>query len=275
MQLRAPGLAAALAFGSLVLASTNAAAQTPCPPDMAQVGDTCVDRYEASLVEIDGNGRELGPWSPYLSPEGRVVKAVSRATVVPQAYVSWYEAKAACHNAGKRLCKANEWISACKGPGHTRYPYGDWHVANACVDTGRTAPLGRYYGASEMYSMQAMNDPRLNQTPHTVAPTGDAERCTNAYGVHDMVGNVHEWADDGAFHGGYFLDTRINREGCDYVTIAHERAYHDYSIGFRCCAGADGADESSIEASISIDPVFYARVAELAVGAKDALVATR
>jgi hypothetical protein len=24
-----------------------------------------------------------------------------------------------------------------------------------------------------------------------------------------------------------------------FTTIAHEPAYHDYSIGFRCCAAAD------------------------------------
>jgi hypothetical protein len=54
-----------------------------------------------------------------------------------------------------------------------------------------------------------------------------------------MVGNVHEWLDDGAFHGGYYLDTKINREGCDYATTAHSAIYYDYSTGFRCCADAD------------------------------------
>ena len=53
-----------------------------------------------------------------------------------------------------------------------------------------------------------------------------------------MVGNVHEWTADpaGTFRGGYYLDTRINGEGCDYRTVAHEPTYHDYSTGFRCCA---------------------------------------
>ena len=57
-----------------------------------------------------------------------------------------------------------------------------------------------------------------------------------------MVGNVHEWADDGAFHGGYYLDTKINGEGCDYTTTAHAKIYYDYSTGFRCCA-----DEGTLE----------------------------
>ena len=84
-----------------------------------------------------------------------------------------------------------------------------------------------------------MNDPRLNQIDNTVEPTGAAAACTNEYGVHDMVGNVHEWADDGAFHGGYYLDTEQNGEGCDYKTSAHASWYYDYSTGFRCCSDAE------------------------------------
>ena len=254
---------------ALVLAlcwSSSAAAATPCPPEMAQVGESCVDRWEASLVELDERGRELGPFSPYVSPERRYVKAVSKAGVTPQAYLSWHDAKAACENAGKRLCRADEWVSACKGPEKSRYPYGNVHVAKACIDTGRTAPLSKYWPAAQMFSMQAMNDPRLNQTPNTVAETGEATQCTNAYGVFDMVGNVHEWAADGTFRGGYFLDTHINREGCDYVTTAHEKSWHDYSIGFRCCADPG---------SLQVDPAFYAQLAEIAVGAKFTVVAAR
>ena len=40
-----------------------------------------------------------------------------------------------------------------------------------------------------------MNDPRLNQQPNTVAKTGAFARCSNALGVFDMVGNLHEWVD--------------------------------------------------------------------------------
>jgi formylglycine-generating enzyme required for sulfatase activity len=86
-----------------------------------------------------------------------------------------------------------------------------------------------------------MNDPRLNQTPKTVAKTGDYARCTNAYGVFDMVGNLHEWVMSSGrptFRGGYYQDTHINGDGCAYHTTAHAAGYHDYSTGFRCCADA-------------------------------------
>lgn len=83
-----------------------------------------------------------------------------------------------------------------------------------------------------------MNDPRLNQLHGSLARTGRFSRCRNSWRLYDMVGNLHEWIADpkGTFLGGYYLDTKINGEGCDYKTVAHNADYHDYSTGFRCCA---------------------------------------
>jgi hypothetical protein len=227
----------AVTLASAALVTTSASAKTleakpGCPSEMAQIGGSCVDKWEASLVDA----KTGAPFSPFTSPKDAQVKAVSQPSVVPQAHVSLVQAKAACAEAGKRLCHAAEWKTACKGPQGTKYPYGETHVANACVDTDRTAPLGKLHSGGDMYTSKAMNDERLNQLPNTVGKTGEATACTNEYGVHDMVGNVHEWVDDGGFHGGYYLDTKINREGCDYVTTAHNSVYYDYSTGFRCCA---------------------------------------
>ena len=54
------------------------------------------------------------------------------------------------------------------------------------------------------------------------------------------MGNLHEWTADpkGTFRGGYYVDTRINGEGCLYRTVAHDSGHWDYSTGFRCCADA-------------------------------------
>jgi sulfatase modifying factor 1 len=83
-----------------------------------------------------------------------------------------------------------------------------------------------------------MNDPQINQMPGTLALTGAFEGCSNDFGVFDMVGNLHEWISDsdGTFRGGYYMDTRLNGDGCRYTTQAHDTSYHDYSTGFRCCA---------------------------------------
>jgi formylglycine-generating enzyme len=213
-----------------------------CPSNMARVGANCIDKYEASLVAMDEDGKE-STWSPYDAPNGHAVRAVSRKGVVPQAHISMVEAKRACSASGKRLCRADEWKTACKGPEHTRYPYGDTRVPNACVDTNRTSPMKVLHEGE--HSAQTMNDPLANQQENTLEPTGSAASCTNGYGVHDMVGNVHEWTDDGSFRGGYYLDTSENGEGCEYRTTAHAPAYYDYSTGFRCCADADSIDEDA------------------------------
>jgi formylglycine-generating enzyme len=220
------------------------AAGAGCPREMAHVGDACVDKFEASLVELHDDGPET-PWSAYETPAGRRVRAVSREAVTPQAHISMVDAQRACKASGKRLCRAKEWKAACKGPDGTQFPYGSAREPNACVDTARTSPVNAKYAGE--HTARTMNDPTLNQMPNTLEKTGAAEACTNAYGVHDMVGNIHEWTDDSAFRGGYYLDTKINGEGCDYVTTAHSAIYYDYSTGFRCCAdeGALPEDEES------------------------------
>jgi hypothetical protein len=214
-----------------------------CPPNMARVGRSCVDKYEGSLVEIHDDGTET-TFSPYEAPNGHHVRAVSRPGVVPQGHISMVEAQRACKASHKRLCHANEWKAACKGPSSTRYPYGDARVANACVDTNRTSPMTLLHSGER--SGRTLNDPRANQQGNTIERTGAAASCTNDYGVHDMVGNVHEWTDDASFRGGYYLDTKGNGEGCEYRTTAHARSYYDYSTGFRCCAdaGALSADDT-------------------------------
>jgi hypothetical protein len=204
---------------------------------MALVGGRfCIDRWEASLVEVGPDGER--PFSPYETPEGLAVRAVSREGVVPQGYVSRDEATRACAASGKRLCLEAEWTLACRGETSRAFPYGDTHERGACNDSGASPLRLLYGGATNPFVSGPMNDPRLNQQPNTVAKTGAFARCSNALGVFDMVGNLHEWVASPrpTFRGGYYLDTRLNGEGCSYRTTAHAAEYHDYSTGFRCCA---------------------------------------
>jgi hypothetical protein len=208
-----------------------------CPEEMALVeGLYCIDKWEASLVEMTAQGER--PFSPYESPEGKSVRAVSRPGVVPQAYISRLDADAACKASHKRLCHEDEWVEACKGSPPATFPYGGERHNGWCNDVG-VAPLHKFYPESpDTYTMEPMNDPRLNQVPGTIAKTGEFTRCTNAFGVFDMVGNLHEWvmSRNPTFRGGYYQDVTLNGPGCEYQNVAHGAPYHDYSTGFRCCA---------------------------------------
>ncbi len=205
---------------------------------MANIGGAyCIDRWEASVVEVAPSGEH--PFSPYDSVEKHAVRAVSREGTVPQAYISRNEAQSACHASGKRLCTETEWVAACKGTAGSTFPYGRERAPGYCNDDGAPPLKALFEGKGiDMYSHDAMNDPRLNRVPGSLSKTGSHARCTNGYGVYDMVGNVHEWVDDpqGTFRGGYYLDTKLNGPGCNYRTTAHNAAYHDYSTGFRCCS---------------------------------------
>lgn len=217
-----------------------------CPSNMVLIGDSyCVDAYEASLVEHLGEGDER-PWPYYeVVPSDAVVRAISVRGVFPQGYISGVQAREACERSGKRLCRPDEWRNACRGPQGTVFPYGNVREVGRCNDNGRSSMHffnPKLDGKPEHKWMWGdggnMIDPRLNQLEGTLTRTGERDGCTNEYGVFDMVGNLHEWVDDpdGTFQGGYYLDTHLNGDGCNYRTTAHPISHFDYSTGFRCCA---------------------------------------
>jgi formylglycine-generating enzyme len=215
------------------------AAPEVCPQGMALVGDRfCMDRYEASTILVDENGEDKGPHSPYEMVENKRVRAESRPGVHPQAYISRNQASAACQLSGKRLCTDQEWLSACRGPERWDYPYGPTHEPKRCNDSER--PDLWKHGAlspSTFKSFTSLNDPLMNQL-YGLAKSGTFSRCATPDGIHDLVGNLHEWTADpgGTFRGGYYRNTRTQNPSCSYATDAHNALYHDYSTGFRCCA---------------------------------------
>lgn len=250
--------------GSVAEASSPPRAR--CPTDMAEVqavedGSSrvlpfCIDRYEGSLME--GGGRPHDPYA--LLRNDRTYVAQSRPGVPPQGYLSQLDASRACAKAGKRLCRAREWLLACRGRAQNLYPYGNAHEEGRC-NTGKPHLPRRLFGPGVKLTFENhYNSPRLNRTPGFLARTGEFARCVTASGVHDLVGNLHEWVADqvgpalkreiplpygdhllgprgnGVFMGGYFSSKDEHGTGCRYVTTSHAPGYHDYSTGFRCCA---------------------------------------
>lgn len=205
-----------------------------CPPGMARVAAFCIDRFEAALVDA-ATGE---PLSPYFPPRGRAARAVSLRGAVPQGYISQPEAAAACAAAGKRLCTDTEWKRACQGADGATYPYGDTRQPGVCNDARGQHPAIELYGTSAAWIYAHIDSPCLNQLADGLAPTGAHAGCVTAEQVYDLMGNLHEWTADpaGTFRGGFYVDTKLNGNGCLYVTTAHDVSHWDYSTGFRCCA---------------------------------------
>lgn len=204
-----------------------------CPAGMVPVEGFCIDRYEASLVTLDGQ-----PWSPYHNPGAREVRAVSVAGAVPQGYINGVQAAAACQRAGKRLCSDAEWMRACRGAAEWTYPYGPNRQPGVCNDARAVHPAVELF-PDDPNRFSRLQDACINQLPDSVAPTGEHDGCVTPEGAFDLMGNLHEWTADpqGTFRGGFYVDTVINGNGCLYRTTAHDTGHWDYSTGFRCCAG--------------------------------------
>jgi formylglycine-generating enzyme required for sulfatase activity len=245
-----------------------------CPPEMVDVqGSFCIDRLEATLYDKKTSNR----LSPYYHPlpevtrreyerwqraradakteEGRrqpvpapdewalsarhfepIAKVEPDAT--PNGYMSAEAAERACANAGKRLCSAEEWVTACRGQHNTKFPYGHFYEEARCNVFRATHPARVLHGDASMGHL----DPRLNQVTEAGDPllrlTGATPACRsewNGDAVYDMVGNLDEWVDDpdGTFVGGFY--SRSTREGCDARVEVHSYDYYDYSLGVRCC----------------------------------------
>jgi hypothetical protein len=266
-----PGPSAAVSGSATPTASASVGASAepppPCPPDMAQVGKLCVDRFEAFLRKQSDDGSLTD--HPYFERPAKGVRYVAANAngAFPQGYVSRVESQAACEAAGKRLCTRKEWILGCRGKGFSLYPYGHKGVRGKC-NTGKLHLPPQLFkelktGKGIKYD-EHFNSPELNKTPGYLAPGGDLDGCVNEAGVYDMVGNLHEWVSgtvdqdlmteldeetverrkqpwadgNGIFMGGFYSTTSEHGPGCSFITVAHEPTYHDYSTGFRCCKDA-------------------------------------
>ncbi|HTL11601.1 MAG TPA: SUMF1/EgtB/PvdO family nonheme iron enzyme [Bdellovibrionota bacterium] len=213
---------------------TESPGDAGCPAGMTSVAGFCMDRFEASLIEV---GKEEHPWSPYHNPGTTRVRAVSLENAVPQGYINGYQAAQACKESGKRLCTSDEWLSACRGKEQRIYPYGFQRRDGLCADSRSVHPAYELF-PNDPHPLSHLQHACINQQPDTVSRTGAHDQCVIPEGAYDLMGNMHEWVADaeGTFRGGFYVDTKINGEGCLYRTVAHSLPYWDYSTGFRCCA---------------------------------------
>lgn len=251
---------------------SNTAGTRTCPADMVHVEAYCVDRWEIATVDAK-SGEKLSPYYPpdrttverihqlwqverslYSDSNAQAMplpdlpawqakhdfspRAVSRPSVVPQGYLTYYSARRACEAAGKRLCTRDEWVRACKGESRNKFPYGASYQKGKCNVDRLVHPAAVLHGASWF----GHTDPRLNLVLDGSDPllhlTGQTPDCASRWGddkIYDMVGNLDEWIDDdsGVFVGGFYA--RSTTQGCESVITTHAPVYFDYSLGTRCC----------------------------------------
>ena len=169
-------------------------------------------------------------------------RAVSAPGVLPHGYLTYFTAKTACENAGKRLCREDEWVRACRGNKRSKQPYGEEFQPDRCNVFRGLHPAYELHGNSSLGHL----DPRLHLVVEEGSDpllylTGQARRCaseTDDGALFDMVGNLDEWILDetGVFVGGFY--SRSTKEGCDAKIENHSPLYTDYSVGVRCCKDA-------------------------------------
>jgi formylglycine-generating enzyme required for sulfatase activity len=181
----------------LLVAAVLGSSPTPadakkCKNDAVRVGNLCVDTYEASVWEttdaatikriqkgtisdasqLTGAATQRGLTAPGdygCAQDGAGcadIYAVSIAGVMPSVGVTWFQAVAACRNAGKRLLTNVEWQAAAMGTPDTGGADDGATTCNTDVATGATSLTGSRTG------------------------------CVSDVGAFDMAGNLSEWVAD-------------------------------------------------------------------------------
>ena len=128
---------------------------------------------------------------------------------LPTGGVTWGEARQACETRGARLCSEEEWEKACKGPGGSRWPYGN------------------------TFDPQACNSEDDSGEDRSLATSGKFSRCRSRYGVYDLSGNMAEWTESKAQKGGTFAKADFAVR-CSARKVAAPSA-KSTDVGFRCC----------------------------------------
>jgi sulfatase modifying factor 1 len=160
----------------------------------------------------------------------------------PKVMPNFFEASALCAAEQKRLCYESEWVAACEGPEEKPFPYGFERSSQRCNSDNRWLDphLDRVYAKDPKLVEQELA--RLDRS----VPSGQMPGCVSDFGVHDLTGNVDEWARADQYRPGTSAKFAALKGGawghvrnaCRPVTTSHAPEFRYYFIGFRCCSGA-------------------------------------
>jgi sulfatase modifying factor 1 len=212
-------------------------AEAACPGEMVLVsGDYCPKVRQACKRWMDPPPYQDYRCAEYAPSECLATRVPQRFCIdreeyvkpgdsLPLAHQSWTSAGAVCESRGARLCRESEWQFACEGEEMRPYPYGFSRDSTACnIDQMN---LGK--------PQAGLNDLR--------APVTAYPKCLSPFGVHDMSGNVEEWAsldhgrapDRSTMKGAWWLP---GKNTCRAATNGHGEIYEGPQVGVRCCKDA-------------------------------------
>jgi len=209
-----------------------------------------VDAFVIDQVEVT-NERYLAfvattghrnPPNPYGTGALVSAKGIEQLPVVQ---VTWYDAKAYCAWAKKRLPTEAEWEKAARGTDGRTYPWGNDEATSTRANYDR-----EWVNEKTLYAVGSL-------------PGGDSP-----YGIKDMSGNAREWVQDWYDPDYYQNAPTTNPQGPDkgIVRVIRGGSWHSpladitatargrggfalqtHGTGFRCVRGLAGQDAAAHE----------------------------
>jgi sulfatase modifying factor 1 len=210
-----------LVVASALLVAPATSAPSRCPPLMVLALDgVCIDQFE--WPNRPGSKPRLG-LSGIVEDYDRDKKQL-------------FDAERLCRSVGKRVCTSEEWIAACEGVGHTRFPFGDKIPKYTPGDGTGLCNYDKVFRAPDEYLVLKRDTKEMRYLDQS-EPAGSRKTCKSWSGAYDMMGNAEEWVRCSHGTEGWCLASRFWAEprNCRSLVRSHSPRWHYYSTSTRCC----------------------------------------